>query len=68
MKNRHQITIVSKIGLPSISFWAILHPSYLEISRKQYRRIPKEGGYVMRARNPYPLSGEDRFLPVLVRD
>ena len=67
MKNRHFITITSKIGLPSISFWAVLHTSYLEISRKQYRRIPKNGEYTMVARNPYPLSGEDRFLTVLVR-
>lgn len=66
MKNRHKITIISKIGLPALEFWAVFHTSYLEISRKKYRRIPKNGGYVMRARNPYPLSGEDRNLTVLV--
>lgn len=67
MKNRYKITIISKINLPALSFWAVLHTSYLEISRKQYRRIPKEGGYVMKARNPYRLSGEEKDLPVLVR-
>jgi len=66
MKNRHKITIVSKIGLPTLEFWSVFHTSYLEISRKQYRRIPKNGGYDMRARNPYSLSGEDKTLPVLV--
>jgi len=66
MKNRHKITIGSKIGLPALKFWAVFHTSYLEISRKQYRRIPKNGGYDMWAMNPYSLSGEDRTLPVLV--
>lgn len=62
MRTRHTITICSQIGLPSLDFRAIWHPSHWEISKRQARRIPKDGGYRMVAHDRY--AGDK--LPVIV--